>query len=208
MTESSTTLNWIASDKLNDSGNYSTWKNLVKQALINACVYHFVLGKGKGQKPTTTSNDEDYDEDSEYGKWLKGNAKAYIILHQTCGIDAMRTIKSTDNAAEAWTLLRNRYEGKGFFLIEQSLDEFMALSYEKSKDIATFNALFKELKTKIQNAGLDLPAIFYILHYLRWVAPSFPTWAGRQRSVLRTMSILKDMPTDTTLDDMMADLID
>jgi hypothetical protein len=84
---------------LKDSGNYSTWKNLVKQDLINVSVYQFVLSKGKGQKLTTTSNDEDYDEDSEYGKWLKGNAKACTLLRQTCGNDAMRIIKSTDNEA-------------------------------------------------------------------------------------------------------------
>jgi len=206
MTESSTNLNWAASDKLKDSGNYSTWKILVKHALINAGVYQFVLGKGKGLKPTTTN--EDYDEDSEYGKWLKGNAKAYTILHRTCGTDAMRTIKSTNNAAKAWTLLKDRYEVKGFSLIGQSLDEFLALSYEKSRDIATFNALFKDLKRKIEDAGLSLQATFYIHLYLKWVSPAFPTWAERQRSVLRTTSTTTSMLTNATLDDMMADLID
>jgi len=52
MTESSTNLNWPASDKLRDSANYPTWKNQVKQALMNASVYPFAIGKGKGIKPT------------------------------------------------------------------------------------------------------------------------------------------------------------
>lgn len=225
MTDSSTTLNWIASDKLKDGSNYPAWKNLVKQTLINADVYKFVLGKGKGQKPTTRFDDEDYDEEYyesyknadydeeeygeyyEYEKWRKGNVKAYIILYQSCGSDAMKTIKSLDNAAEAWTLLRDRYEGKDFFLIGQSLHEFMALSYEESKNIDTFNALFKELKMKIQHAGLDLPATFYTHQYLELVGPAFPTWAKHQRGILSNMSTVKDVPTDTTLDDMMDGLI-
>jgi len=132
-----------------------------------------VLGKGKGLKLTNTN--EDYDEDSEYGKWMKGNAKAYTILHQTCGTDAIRTIKSTNNAAKAWALLKDWYEGKGFFLIGQSINEFLALSYKKLRDIATFNALFKDLKTKIEDAGLCLQATFYIHLYLKWVSPVFPT---------------------------------
>jgi len=59
-----------------------------------------------------------YTKNSEYGKWRKGNAKAYTILHRTCGTNAMRTIKSTNNAAVAWKLLEDWYEGKGFFLID------------------------------------------------------------------------------------------
>ena len=177
MSESTTNLNWAASDKLKDSTNYSTWKNLVEQALINASVYQFALGEGDGKKPTT--EDTVYTENSEYGKWRKGNAKAYTILHRTCGTDAMRTIKSTNNAAVAWKLLEDRYEGRGFFLIDQSLHEFQSLSYDKSKDIASFNALFKDLKTKITDAGMNLPPSYYILNYLRQVAHAFPTWAKR-----------------------------
>jgi hypothetical protein len=111
MTESSMALNWGASDKLKDSGNYSTWKRLVRLELISADVYPYVFGKGKGQKPTLTSEEEGgegCDEDLEYGKWLKGNEKACTILHRICGTDAKRIIKSTNNAAEAWELLRDR----------------------------------------------------------------------------------------------------
>jgi len=59
------------------------------------------VGKGKGIKPTTIQDDDEYDEDSKSGKWIKGNARAYTILYRTCGTDAMRTIQSTDDAAEA-----------------------------------------------------------------------------------------------------------
>jgi hypothetical protein len=191
MSESSTTnLNWAAADKLKDSANYTTWKNLVIQALINASVYQYALGEGTGKEPET--KDTTYSEDTTYGKWMKGNAKAYTILHRTCGIEAMRTIKSTSNASTAWTLLKDRYEGKGFFLIDQCLAEFDALSYEKSRDIASFNALFKDLKAKTEDAGLKLPSTYYILKYLRWVAPAFPTWAERQRSSLRDTDTTKD----------------
>jgi len=117
MSKSSTSsLNWAASNKLKDSGNYTTWKNLVKQALINAKVYQFVLDEGTGKE--LDAKDPIYSETSVYGKWLEGNAKAYTILHRTCGIKAMRTIKTTNKASTAWTLLKDRYEGKGFFLID------------------------------------------------------------------------------------------
>ena len=116
MSESSTNLNQAASDKLKDSGNYTTWRNLVKQALINADVYEYVLDEDTGKEPLT--KDTTYSASSAYGKWLKGNAKAYTILHRTCGIEAMRTIKSTNKASTAQTLLKDRYEGKGFFLMD------------------------------------------------------------------------------------------
>jgi hypothetical protein len=206
MTESSTNLNWAASDKLKDSANYSTWKNLVEQALINASVYQYAIGEGDGKEPT--AKDTVYSETTEYGKWMKGNAKAYIILHQTCGSEAIRTLKSTDNASTAWKLLKNQYEVKGFFLMDQCLSEFEALSYEKSRDIASFTALFKDLKARMDDAGLKMPATYYIFKYLRWVGPAFPTWAARQRSSLRETYTAKDMPKDAKLEAMMADLID
>jgi hypothetical protein len=84
----------------------------------------------------------------------------------------------------------------------------MALSYDRSKDIATFNGRFKDLKMTLQDAGLDMQAIFYIHQYLKNVTSAFPTWAERQRSILRAINMVTSMPTDAMLDDMMADLID
>jgi transposase InsO family protein len=87
--------------------------------------------------------------------------------------------------------------------------QFLALSYTKSKDIAAFNALFKDLLAKMQQAGLEPFSPTFLIHlYLRWVGHAFPTWAERQRSVLRTLSNTGVKPTAQTLDDMMADLID
>jgi hypothetical protein len=67
MSESSTNLSWAASDNLKDSSNYTTWKNLVKQALINADIYQYVLGEGDGKEPDT--KDEIYSRSTTYRKW-------------------------------------------------------------------------------------------------------------------------------------------
>jgi hypothetical protein len=206
MSESSTNLSWAASDKLKDSTNYAAWKSLIKQALINADVYEFVLGEGDGKEPDT--KDSSYSGSTTYGKWLKGNAKAYMILHRTCGSEPARTIKSTENASTAWTLLKERYEGKGFFLSDQYLVEFEALSFEKTRDIAAFNALFKDLKVKLQECGTKNHAQWYIQKYLRWVSPAFPAWAERQRSIIRDIDTITTPLTEEKLDKMMADLID
>jgi hypothetical protein len=165
------------------------------------------MGKGKGIKPIHFEPDDDCNEESEYGKWLKENSRACTIIYRTCGPDAQRTIQSTEDAAQAWTLLQNRYEGKGFFLIDQHYHEFKALSYDKSKDIATFNALFKDLKAKIDDAGMKLPPAFYVINYLSWVGPSYPTWAERARSLLRRSGTQR-MPSEQDLDDMLSDLVD
>jgi hypothetical protein len=101
MSESSININWPASDKLRDSANYPTWKNQVKQALMNASVYPYAMGKGKGIKPTHFEPDDDCNEESEYGKWLKGNSRACTIIYRTCGPDAQRMIQSTEDAAQA-----------------------------------------------------------------------------------------------------------
>jgi hypothetical protein len=82
-------------------------------------------------------------DDSEYATWLKGNAEAYMIIHKTVGADALKGIKTTDSASEAWTLLKERYQNKGFYLIGQSIDEFLHMSYNKDEDIAKFNDKFK-----------------------------------------------------------------
>ena len=205
MLELTTNLNQAASNKLKDSTNYLTWKNLVKQALINASIYQFALREGDGKKPTT--KDTVYTKNSKYGKWRKGNAKAYTILHQTCGTNAMRTIKSTNNAAVAQKLLKDQYKGRGFFLIDQSLHEFQSLSYDKSKDIASYNALFKDLKTKITDTSMHLPPSYYILNYLRQVAYAFPTQAERQRSVMRKASTKTNILIEEMLKEMLVDLI-
>lgn len=112
------------------------------------------------------SDEEDIDADSEYATWLKGNAKAYMIIHKTVGADALKAIKTTDSASEAWTLLKERYQNKGFYLIGQSIDEFLHMSYNKDEDIAKFNDKFKNAMMKIQDAGLTIPASFYIHLYL------------------------------------------
>jgi len=207
-TVSNSALIWNNSEKLKDSSNYPTWKNLVKQALLNAGAFAYVLGKGKGAKPKTKNEDEDLiDEDSEYGKWSRGNAKAYTILHRTCGQEPMRTIRSTDNAATAWQLLKDRYEGRGFFLIAQGLDQIANISYKDHENVAAFNAKFKDIKASITDAGLTMPATYYINLYLRQVAATFPTWSERQRSKLRMTDTLK-LPTDKELDELMLDLLD
>ena len=107
MLESSltTNLNQAASNKLKDSSNYTTQRNLVKQALINVDVYEYVLNEDTSKEPLT--KDATYLASLAYGKWLKGNAKAYTILHQTYGVKAMRTIKSIDKALTTQTLLKD-----------------------------------------------------------------------------------------------------
>ncbi|OBT38606.1 hypothetical protein VE00_10944 [Pseudogymnoascus sp. WSF 3629] len=123
MTDNLNAIYWQASEKLKDSSNYPEWRKL-----------QYAIGKGKGMKPTKSSStldddgydsdEEDINADSEYATWLKGNAKAYMIIHKT-------------------TLLKERYQNKGFYLIGQSIDEFLHMSYNKDEDIAKFNDKFK-----------------------------------------------------------------
>ncbi|OBT39755.1 hypothetical protein VE00_10498 [Pseudogymnoascus sp. WSF 3629] len=127
MTDNLNAIHWQASEKLKDSSNYPEWRKLVRQALLNADAWQYAIGKGKGMKPTKSSStldddgydsdEEDINADSEYATWLKGNVKAYMIIHKTIRADALKAIKTTDSASEAWTLLKERYQNKGFYLI-------------------------------------------------------------------------------------------
>jgi len=59
--------------------------------------------------------------------------------------------------------------------MDQCVAEFEALSFEKTRDVASFNALFKDIKVKIDDTSLKIPISYYIMKYLRWIAPAFPT---------------------------------
>jgi len=121
----------------------------------------------------------------------------------------MRAIRLTDDAADAWKILKDRYEAKGFFLISQYIKEFLSMTYNESQDIAAFNGTFKDMLAKMLDAGLEpFSLTFLITLYLQWVGHVYPTWAERQRSVLRTLTNTRTKPIWQTLEDMMTDLVD
>jgi len=63
------------------------------------------------------------------------------------------------------------------------------MTYNESQDIATFNGTFKDMLAKMLDASLEpFSPTFLITLYLQWVGHAYPTWAKRQRSVLRTLT--------------------
>lgn len=216
MAETPNTIVWPASEKLKDSSNYPEWRKLIRQALLNADVWQYAINKGIGVRPENysiydeddyESDDEDIDINSASAIWAKGNAKAYMIIHKTVGADALKAIRTTDIASEAWKLLKDRYQNKGFYLIGESIDEFLHLTYNKDQDIANFNDKFKNAMMKIQDAGLNIPASFYIHLYLSWTQESYPSWSANIRAKFRNEYTAKKLPDQSILETLMNDLL-
>lgn len=89
--------------------------------------------------------------------------------------------------------------------------EFQELSFSDSKDVGAYNARFKELRRKIEAAGLKLPGQLYVIVYLQQVHATYPVWTERQRSYLRkyTAEELQGLKISyKTLENMMTDLVD
>ena len=169
----------------------------------------YALGVGKGVQPVTFIEYEKLgigSKDSPYIIWFTGNAQAYSIIEATCGLETVETIRLTVDAAEAWQLLQNRYEGKGNFVLTKSFDDWHALSLDP-EDIAAFNIRFKNINSKLLGAGLDVPPVMSMLHYLNAVQATFPNWADKYRGKMRKYQV-GSMPTIANLDDLMDRLLE
>jgi hypothetical protein len=138
--------------------------------------------------------------------WFTGNAHAYSIIEATCGSETVETIRLTVDASEAWKLLRNRYEGKGNFVLTKGFDDWHALSLDP-EDIAAFNIRFKNINSQLSGAGLDVPLVMSMLHYLNVVQATFPNWADKYRGKMRKYQP-GNMPTIEKLDDLMDRLLE
>jgi hypothetical protein len=196
-------------EKLKGSANYLSWKRRVEQTLAQASVLEYALGLGKGEKPEPADEHEKLGigkKESAYIIWLTGNAQAYSIIEATCGSETVETIRLTVSAAEAWKLLHNRYEGKGNFVLTKGFDDWHSLSLDP-EDIAAFNIRFKNINSKLSGAGLDVPPVMSMLHYLNAVQATFPTWADKYRGKMRKYQ-LGSMPTISNLDDLMDRLLE
>jgi hypothetical protein len=124
----------------------------------------------------------------------------------TCGLETVETIRLTVDAAEAWKLLQNRYEGKGNFVLTKGFDDWHALSLDP-EDIAAFNIRFKNINSQLSGAGLDVPPVMSMLHYLNVVQATFPNWADKYRGKMRKYQP-GNMPTIKKLDDLMDRLLE
>ena len=98
-----------------------------------------------------------------------------------------------------------------FFPYGHTWQEFQELSFSDSKDVGAYNARFKELRRKIEAAGLELPGQLYVIVYLQEVHATYPVWTECQRSYLRkyTAEELQGLKISyKTLENMMTDLVD
>lgn len=201
--------NLKSQEKLKGSANYLSWKRRIEQTLAQAGVLEYALGIEKGEKPTTSIPNEKLgigNKESVYIVWFTGNAHAYSIIEATCGSETVETIRLTVDAAEAWKLLQNRYEGKGNFVLTKGFDDWHALSLDP-EDIAAFNIRFKNINSQLSGAGLDVPPVMSMLHYLNVVQATFPNWADKYRGKMRKYQP-GSMPTIEKLDDLMDRLLE
>jgi hypothetical protein len=217
------------SKKLKGAENWTQWKNSIEQILIAADLDEYVDGSTPEPSarpppfPSTSTDPLGLDASTiqiaaaaqahaeQIRKWKKGNAKAYIIIQKNVIGEAHDLVSSTSVAATAWRLLTDQYEGKGFFLMATLWQEFQELSFSDSKDVGAYNARFKELRRKIEAAGLKLPGQLYVIVYLQQVHATYPVWTERQRSYLRkyTAEELQGLKISyKTLENMMTDLVD
>jgi hypothetical protein len=60
---------------------------------------------------------------------------------------------------------------------------------------------------KIQDAGLTIPASFYIHLYLSWIQESYPTWSANIRAKFRMEYTAKKLPDQSILETLMTDLL-
>jgi hypothetical protein len=170
--------------KLQGSKNWNTWKSSIR-------IYFQLL------------DIEPYFEDEITYKSIPTIQKtqALLIIRQNLTEEPLSLIFDKTDPFDALSTLSASYQGTGPVLRQQLYLEFHGIRFEYYNSLNEFISAFKGYISKLSNVGAKIDDIDQKTIFIAALAASYPIWADRQRSALRTTS-------PPTLDSLINDILD
>ena len=132
-----------------------------------------------------------------------------MLLRNSIGPGPQAAIAWQTSPVEAYTLLEQRYSHSAEIQRDTLYRDFHSIGFSSyTGSLAEFNAKFSNLVSRLALTGAHIEPIDQVNQYLRALEKSFPSWAERQRSTLRTMRALGQGTANLDLNFLMADLIE
>lgn len=172
--------------KLTGSENWNTWKSTLQ-------LYFKLLGIDKffEGKP------EEYAKITEIQK-----AQALLLIRQNLTVEPLNLIFDEMDPDKALSYLQASYQGTGPVLWQQLYLEFHGIKVENFHSLNEFISNFKGYLSKLASVGAKIDDIDQKTIFVAALQESYPVWADRQRSALRSST------NQPTLDALVTDILD
>jgi hypothetical protein len=124
-----------------------------------------------------------------------------LVISLNCATEPTDLISDATTAYEAWTLLKNQYQGAGHNLKQTYITELYNIDYKQFNSITSFIVRFKKLVSSLAQVNMKLPDDFYIITFINALQSVFPVWAERQWLNARSTTsqvTLESLYTDIT----------
>jgi Reverse transcriptase (RNA-dependent DNA polymerase)./Integrase core domain. len=152
----------------------------------------------------------DFVKSPELAKNLSPEDQAVVLLllRDSCGKGPREAITWHLCPVEAFAALTQNYCLPHDLERDSLYREFHALNFKQFKgSIGEFNSYFNSLVARLQLNQVDISAIDIQNQYLKALEGSFPTWAERLRSTIRSIKALGGSTDALNLQYLMADLL-
>ncbi len=106
----------------NDGSNFQTWKYRISMVLDIRGLWPIVEGT-EGCPPEGTTAEEKKAQDPLIEKWVSRDKEARAQITLTLRDEPLSGVILSPTAAEIWDKLKQRYEGKGQYIVAQLIGE-------------------------------------------------------------------------------------
>ncbi|KLU82845.1 hypothetical protein MAPG_01913 [Magnaporthiopsis poae ATCC 64411] len=135
-------------------------------------------------------------------------ATILLLLKNSCSAETIHTITWETSPVNALKALQDSYSLTPEIQRDALYREFHALDFSKYKgSISEFNSQFTSLLIRLRNCSVEISAIDIKNQYLKALEGSFPQWAERLRSTIRSAIALGQSTEGINLQYLMADLL-
>jgi hypothetical protein len=170
--------------KLKGPNNWNTWKStfILYLKLLNLDTY--------------------FNDDTAYmGISESEKTQALLLIRQNLTEEPLSLIFDETDPFKALATLKSAYEGTGPVLRQNLYLEFHSIKFEHYNFLTGFISTFKTYLSKLLNVGAKIEDIDQKTVFIAALTNSYPVWAERQRSALRTA-------TPPTLESLINDILD
>jgi hypothetical protein len=192
---SQTTLTLPSYQRLKGTENYSTWKVNVYNLAKSAGLAKYLIENPIDPKPKeiTAENVKSAtkEERQDWLSWEAGDAKAILALSWNVQSGPGKILEGKKSAKECWDDLEATYKGTSVTMISKAITTLVSMKREQFNTVEEYVTGFKHATERLIELDAPAPAKWIPHLFISGAESSYPIWAERQRSNLRTDKTIK-----------------
>jgi hypothetical protein len=202
---SQTALTLPSYQRLKGTENYSTWRVNVYNLAKSAGLAKYLIENPIDPKPKEITVDNvksaTKEERQDWLSWEAGDAKAILALSWNVQSGPGKILEGKKSAKECWDDLEATYKGTSVTMISKAITTLVSMKREQFNTVEEYVTGFKHATERLIELDAPAPAKWIPHLFISGAESSYPIWAERQRSNLRTDKTIK-------VELLMSDLID